>query len=436
MARFRFPSEMSLQAGELGADGLCEAEWEGRPVQIKNALPGEQVEVRTVGVKRKKALTEAQSWSTPSSHRQPSACPNFPRCGGCVLHQLEPNEQLRRKHASVMALLEAQGVRVGQERAPVRGPLVGYRTKARLGVRRVGERVLVGFRESFSSRVAKIRECLVLAPPFDRELPALSALIGSLSVAADVPQLEVAVGEVGSALILRHLEALSIDDLRALERYESSARIRVWLQSGGPRTIRPLTHGSGVHGDLLSYSNPDFGLCFRYHPSEFTQVNLQINRSLVRTAVSELQIEPGERIADLFCGLGNFSLALARAGASVHGLEASQSAIDRASANASLNGLTEATRFEAADLYAAGAPQPTSVASKLLLDPPRSGAGPNLASWLPGVERLVYVSCGPASLAADAAVLQREGFELASVGVFDMFPHTAHVETLAVFTRR
>lgn len=436
MARFRFPAEMHLEAGELGPDGLCVSEWEGRPVAIKNALPGETVAVKTVGVKRKQALAEARSWTSTSPYRQESACSNFPRCGGCVLHQLQPEEQRRRKQQMVLELLAEEGVQARCERDPVSGPLVGYRTKARLGVRRVGERVLVGFRESFSSRVAKISECLILAKPFDRALPELAALIGSLSVAADVPQLEIAVGESGAAMILRHLEALSIADLRALEAYQQRSGIRVWLQSGGPDSITPLLESERLHGELLTYTNPDFGLCFRYHPSEFTQVNLAINRALVRTAVAQLEIARGETIADLFCGLGNFSLAIARAGAAVHGLEASVAAISRAEANAALNGLSDRVVFEVADLYQADALSPRSSAKKLLLDPPRSGAGPNLERWQAGVDRIVYVSCGPASLAKDAAVLQRLGFELASVGVFDMFPHTAHVETLAVFQRR
>lgn len=454
MARYKFPQHFSVLAGELGRDGLATAEFEGRPVQVKNGLPGEHLDVRTVGVKRRRALVEAQSWHTPNSERVKPACVHFPRCGGCTLAHVDSAAQLARKRVWMLSELDAVGVKPGRVRADVAGPAMGYRTKARLGVRKIGERVFVGFRESFSSRVADLNACLVLAQPFTKLLPALSDLIASLTIASDVPQLEVAAGDEtygNAAIIVRHLAPLAPIDLERLSEFERRYAIRLWLQSKGPDTVTPLTSAqqatrtAGFRSDgLLTLANPDFGLNLLFHPSAFTQVNLAINRALVREALISLNLEPGLNVTDLFCGIGNFTLPLARSGARVFGLEASQPAIEQARQNATRNAVN--CEFAVSDLYreiaSDSAPDEQASAQlarirasqRLLLDPPRSGAGPNLASWLgPDLSTLVYVSCNPASLAADAAILAANGFDLTSVGVFDMFPHTTHVETLAVF---
>lgn len=454
MARYKFPQLFSVATGELGRDGLATAEFDGRPVQVKNGLPGEQAEVRTVGVKRRKALVEAQSWHAPNPERVKPACLHFPRCGGCTLAHVDGTAQLATKRGWMLAELDAVGVKPRRVRADVSGPALGYRTKARLGVRKIGERVLVGFRESFSSRVAKLDACMVLSKPFSELLPALSALVGSMTIASDIPQLEVAAGDPGignAAIIVRHLAPLVSADMERLKQFERRHAIRIWLQSKGPDTVTPITPAAQVERDgvfridgLLTLANPDFGLQMLFHPSAFTQVNLAINRMLVREALISLDLSPGVRVTDLFCGIGNFTLPLARSGAQVLGLEASQPAIEQARRNAQLNAVD--CDFEASDLYtqtsadgSTGSERDLHLArvrasQRLLLDPPRSGAGPNLASWLgPDLSTLVYVSCNPASLAADAAILTANGFELSSVGVFDMFPHTTHVETLAVF---
>ncbi len=457
MARYKFPQHFSVVAGELGQDGLAVAEFEGRPVQIKNGLPGEQLDVRTVGVKRRKALVEAQSWQVANTDRIDPACGHFPRCGGCTLAHIDGSAQLAMKRQWMLQELDAAGVQPARVRADVGGPAMGYRTKARLGVRRIGERVFVGFRESFSSRVADLQACLVLAEPFSGLLPALSELIGSLTIAGDVPQLEVAAGDSvfgNAAIIVRHLAPLTTADRERLSEFEHRHAIRIWLQSKGPDTVEPLTtsaqtaSGIGFRSDgLLTLANPDFGLNLLFHPSAFTQVNLAINRKLVREALISLDLAPGLAVTDLFCGIGNFTLPLARSGAHVLGLEASQAAIEQARQNARFNAVE--ADFEVSDLYTEtssdSAPNPDYEAQlgriraseRLLLDPPRSGAGPNLARWLGrDLSTLVYVSCNPTSLAVDAAVLKANGFDLASVGVFDMFPHTTHVETLAVFSAR
>ncbi|MCR9277473.1 MAG: 23S rRNA (uracil(1939)-C(5))-methyltransferase RlmD [Pseudomonadaceae bacterium] len=456
MARYKFPQHFSVLAGELGRDGLATAEFEGRPVQIKNGLPGEQVEVRTVGVKRRKALVEAQAWQPANPERVEPACKHFPRCGGCTLAHVDPVAQLASKRGWMLAELAAAGVEPARVRDDVAGPLMGYRTKARLGVRKIGEQVLVGFRESFSSRVARLDACMVLSEPFSGLLPALSELIGSLTISADVPQLELAAGDPvhgNAAIIVRHLAPLAISDIERLQAFEQRYAIRLWLQAKGPDTVVPLTDARDLtstssfrsDGQLL-LGNPDFGLNLLFHPSAFTQVNLAINRSLVREALISLKLRAGVQVSDLFCGIGNFTLPIARSGARVFGVEASAPAIAQARKNAAANSVD--CEFAVADLYSdavhrgsehAGEEQLRRIraSERLLLDPPRSGAGPNLAGWLgPNLSTLVYVSCNPVSLAEDAAVLNSNGFDLASVGVFDMFPHTTHVETLAVFNAR
>ncbi len=435
MARARIPRVVDVGVDTLAADGLGEASVGERRLRIKNALPGEQVTARVV--RRRRGVWWAVVEQVPHGvgDRVAAPCAVFPRCGGCVMQHLDYAEQLRLKESQLLEALERLSV-VPERLAPaVAGPRYHYRSRARLGVRLVGDKVLVGFRESFSSRVARMDECLALVPSLSRLAGPLQTLIADLSRPDRIPQVELAAGDDVAAVVLRHLTPLSARDLAAIGRFGRMHGVRCYTQSGGYDTVIPVSGESNV--PYLGYGNPDFGLHFCFRPTDFTQVNMVMNRALVRAAVDALSAPPGGRVLDLFCGIGNFSLALASRGLHVTGLESSETAIERARLNAARNGLAERCEFAVQDLYDADCLNPGQ-AEYLLLDPPRSGAGPNLAAWLGSGEtrRIVYVSCSPASFAADAATLTGIGYSLEQVGIFDMFPHTAHVETLGVFRKQ
>lgn len=437
----RGPREVEVRILALDDAGLGEGDADGHPLHARNALPGELVNVRVLRRRRGVWHGEADTPAHASPWRRPPACPAYPRCGGCALQHVDYEAQLEHKQNRLRSALERQGVQPIEWLQPVTGPRFHYRYKARLGVRLVGEELLAGFREGFSNRVARMDDCKTLALPFARVLPDLKGTLATLSVPHRIPQVELAGGDRDFAVIIRHLVPLEHDDREKLHGFARRTAIRVYLQSGGYDTVAPL-QGDGAetkdHGDVpLSYLNPDFGLCFRFLPTDFTQVNPWINRALVRAALAALAPQPGAAVIDLFCGIGNFSLALARRGQRVLGLEFSSGAVARARDNAALNGLSQRAEFAVADLYDSGCPElPES--EYLVLDPPRSGAGPNLGRWIAetGAARIVYVSCNPETFAGDAAVLGEGGFELEKAGMFDMFPHTAHVESLGLFSRR
>jgi 23S rRNA (uracil1939-C5)-methyltransferase len=309
----------------------------------------------------------------------------------------------------------------------------GYRRRARLGVRRVPKKggVLVGFREKRSSYLADMRECPVLPPHVSRLIVPLRELIERLSIRARLPQIEVAVGDNAAALVIRHLDPLTDSDRAALRRFAEDQGVHLWLQPGGPASAHPFQPSTSE----LYYELPEFGVRVHFRPTDFTQVNAGVNRVLVSRAVRLLDPQPGERVADLFCGLGNFSLALAARGAQVLGFEGSAELVERARQNASLNRL--GVQFEAMDLARPNL-GPYAPFDKVLLDPPREGAVELVKAFAPNwPRRIVYVSCDPATLARDAGVLVHvQGFRLAAAGVVNMFPHTAHVESIALFERR
>jgi len=350
------------------------------------------------------------------------------------MQHLRYREQLELKQQLLLDELQRSGVSATTLVAPRSGPQLGYRTKARLGVRVVGESVLAGFRESYSNRVARMESCEVLIPRFSRLVKPLRLLVGSLHRPESIPQLELASGDGDAAVVIRHLEPLTREDIALLHAFERAEGVRLFLQPGGYETIVPLDDS---RPSWLGYANPDFGLYYRFLPWDFTQVNLSMNRRLVREALLHAGASaPRSVLLDLFCGIGNFSLAAASLGWRVIGIEASEAAVDRARMNADSNGLGDRCEFLAADLYDPATDLPVK-ADCLILDPPRSGAGPNLDRWVEAVapERIVYVSCQPATFASDAAVLTARGYRLERVGIFDMFPHTAHVETLGSFRR-
>jgi 23S rRNA (uracil1939-C5)-methyltransferase len=312
----------------------------------------------------------------------------------------------------------------------------GYRRKARLGVRFVPKKggTLVGFRERGSSFVADIDQCHILHPRVGDLIPQLSALIDQLSIHDQIPQIEMAMGDETCILIFRMLSPPSDEDLMKLAIFAPQHGISIYIQEGGPDTIRPLD----FEPTTLSYSLPDYNLELDFLPSDFTQVNTDINRQMVKRAISLLELQPQDRVLDLFCGLGNFTLPLARAAGHVTGVEGDGGLVARARENALRNAIDNVD-FYTANLYEAMDNEPWLMQrfNKVLLDPPRSGAV-EILEHLPklGVERIVYVSCYPGTLARDAGILvHQHGYRLLSAGVMDMFPHTAHVESIALFEK-
>lgn len=409
-----------------------------KPVFVDGALPGERVRFQYVKRHRRRDEARLLEVLEGSPRRIEPRCPHYGTCGGCSLQHLSPEDQIGHKGEVLAELFEHMGgVRPEQWLEPLTGEPWGYRRKARLGVKFVpakGDRVLVGFREKMSPFVADIGECHVLDPRVADRLGELSELIGGLSIRARLAQIEVALGDEVGGLVFRNLEPLSEADRAALVAFGQRTGLYVYEQPGNESTIAPLWPGDPV----LSYELPEFGVNLRFEPSDFTQVNGDMNRRMVSRAIELLDPAPEHRVLDLFCGLGNFTLPLARRAAHVIGVEGAEPLVVRGRENAERNGIDNVS-FRAADLTAdvTGRPWLGDGVDRVLLDPPRSGAAevlPNVARLRPG--RIVYVSCGPATLARDAGILVNEyGYRLSAAGVMDMFPHTAHVESIAVFDR-
>jgi 23S rRNA (uracil1939-C5)-methyltransferase len=365
-------------------------------------------------------------------------CAHFDCCGGCALQRLESGAQLRLKELRLQATLaRLAGAAPGHWLPAIRGPVWGYRRRARLGVRfvRRKQRALVGFRERHSNLIADLRRCEVLAPPVDGLIMPLCALVAQLSIRERLPQIEVAVADNAVALVLRVLEAPSADDLACLRAFETLHGVHLYLQPGGIDSIVALTEPA----PRLFYALPHADLELEFLPSDFVQVNASVNRELVAASAQLLQLSADSSLLDLYCGLGNFSLALARRARRVVGVEGDVGLVARARDNARRNGIANA-EFFTADLAtdAPAAAWPAGPYTHVLLDPPRGGAQqqlPQIARLAP--ERVLYVSCNPESLARDIGVLvHQHGFELLAAGVVDMFPHTAHMESVALLAPR
>jgi len=424
---------LSVHALDAGGHGIARNP-EGKVVFVEGALGGETVEARLVRSKPKFDVARAVGILEPASGRRAPRCPWYESCGGCVLQHADARTQVAAKQRWLEDCLERIG-KVAAESllAPIYGPEWGYRHRARLSVRYVEKKggALVGFRERHSTYVADMHSCEVLPPAVSALISPMRELIGALSLRDRLPQVEVAVGEDAVVLVFRHLLPLKDGDRRLLRQFAEAHAVQVWLQPRGPESAAPF------HPEApppLCYALPEFGLRLAFLPTDFTQVNHAVNRVLVSRAVRMLDPQPGERIGDLFCGLGNFALPLAARGAQVIGIEGSATLVARARANALANGLT--AQFETANLFEPNL-APLGPFAKLLLDPPREGAI-ELAKALPEdwPRRIVYVSCDAATLARDAGVLVNvKGFRLAAAGVVNMFPHTAHVESIALFER-
>ncbi len=431
---------LTLAIESIDHEGQGIARNEGKAVFVDGALAGEIVEARITRSKPsfEKAVVERVVKASPS--RVDPLCPHFGVCGGCSMQHLEPRAQL----AAKQRVLEDNLHHIGKVRPElvfpaIEGPHWGYRHRARISVRYVTKKdtVLVGFHEKKSSFVADMRECHVLPPHVSALLMPLRALIGGMSLRDRLPQIEYAEGDGLPMLVLRHMEPMPEADIEALRAFAAVHKVQWYLQPKGPETAHPLPG----EAHTLGYALTEFGLRFSFQPTEFTQVNPHINAMLVRRAVQLLDLQPTDRVGDLFCGLGNFTLPIAQRAAQTFGIEGSASLIARARSNAANNGLAGKTDFAVANLFEIADNWFDSLPNlnKLLIDPPRDGAVA-VVNALPDastgrLQRIVYVSCSPSTLARDAAILvNAKGYRLRGAGVANMFPHTAHVESIALFS--
>ena len=416
----------------------------GKVIFVEDALPGERVSYE---VKRKKKNWEAGRMVTlqrASSMRVEPRCEHFGYCGGCSMQHLEPSAQVAIKQRTLEDnLWHLSKVKAENIMRPMYGPTWGYRFRARLSVRHVEKKgtVLVGFHERASSYVADIRYCHILPPHLGGMLMPLRELVGSLSIYNQMPQIEIAVGEEVTALVLRIMAPLSKKDEEIIKAFADEWGIQWWLQPKGPDTVYPFYP---LDKDLY-YTLPEFGVRMPFKPTDFTQVNHQINRALVHKALTLLEVQPKDRVADLFCGLGNFTLPLATQAREVVGIEGSTVLTTRALENAKANGLSEKTTFYTRNLFEVTPEDLVALGrfDRMLIDPPRDGAialalamaelrESGRLDYLP--KRIVYVSCSPSTLARDAGILvHRAGYVMKKAGVVNMFPHTSHVESIGVF---
>ena len=427
-----------IQILDLSHDGRGVARREdGKAVFVAGALPGETVLAEPTA--RSRRVDEARTLEVlaASPERVQPRCPHFGTCGGCELQHLAEDRQIVAKQRVLLENLERIG-KVAPERvlAPLVADSWGYRRKGRFSVRRVNkkDKTLVGFREQDPRFVADLRQCHTLIPQIGMKIEALAALVDGLQVREQIPQIEFIAGDDAIALTVRHLAPLGEADQAALAAFGREHGFAIFLQPKGPDSVQPLEG----EAPQLSFRLPQWDVELAFEPLDFIQVNATLNQVMIARALELLDAQAGERVLDLFCGLGNFTLPLARGVAQVVGVEGDAGLVARARANAQRNGLDNA-QFFAADLAAdqRGTPWMRAGFDKLLLDPPRSGADEVLKQLpLQGIDRIVYVSCHPGSLARDAGYLVHErGYRLAAAGVMDMFPHTAHVESIALFER-
>jgi 23S rRNA (uracil1939-C5)-methyltransferase len=414
---------------------------DGKAVFVPGALPGESIRFRRTRAHRQHDEAELIEVLTPAAERVAPRCPHFGVCGGCALQHLAPEAQLQAKEAELRDNFE-RVARVTPRfwLPPLRGPVWGYRRRARLGAKFVTSkgRVLVGFRERLTPYIADVQHCDVLAPPVGDLIAPLAGLIMTLSIRERLPQIEVAVADNAVALVLRVLDPPSAADLERLREFGSTHGVRLYLQPAGLESVHELD----ARAEPLRYQLPKHELELQFLPTDFIQINAAVNEALVSRALELLELSPSAEVLDLFCGIGNFTLPMARSARRVVGVEGDAALVARARYNAQLNGLQN-TEFHVANLAqlpqdpgpaAHGPPWLRSGYTHVVLDPPRAGAREVLASVASlAPQRVLYISCHPGSLARDLGVLVNEhGFTLEAAGVLDMFPHTAHFESLAL----
>ena len=422
---------------DLTHDGKGVAHIEGKTVFIRSALPEEEVEFIYTRKRRQYDEGNLHQVIKASPLRIDAKCVHFSICGGCSLQHLSCDEQIKQKQKILLDNLQRIGhVDVQTVRSPLSGPHWGYRRKARLGVKYVEKKgkVLIGFREKGTSYLADLLSCEVLHPSVGQRLTELSVLVRSLSCYQAIPQIEVAVGDSSTALVFRHLESLTDDDKEKLTSFAKNINVDIYLQSGGPDTITPLWPTSPE----LYYELQNYGIRNDFLPTDFVQVNAEINENIIPDVIAALKCDKNDHVLELFCGLGNFTLPIAQNVASVTAIEGEASLIERAKANAKKNNVNNVDYY-VANLMDDVKSLPwwnSKKYSAVFLDPPRSGAEqviPMIAAKK--IPRIVYVSCNPATLARDAGLLVNEfGYTLVEAGVMDMFPHTAHVESIAIFS--
>ena len=432
--------ELLIESVDHEARGV--AHHEGKVIFVDGALPGEQVEAAAYRKKAKYENAQITAMLRPSPSRVTPPCPNFGTCGGCSMQHADVPTQVAIKQR----VLEDNLWHIGKLRPEVmlraiHGPSWEYRYRARLSARDVAKKggVLVGFHEKRSSYVVNMTECHVLPRRISALLMPLRELVSALSLRDRMPQIEVALGSGVDVLVLRNLAPLTAADEAHVKAFAERHQVQFWLQPKGPETAAPFWP---LDAPALSYELPEFNVSMPFKPTDFTQVNHQINTTLVSRALRLLDPRPDERIGDFFCGLGNFTLPIARLAREVVGVEGSASLVARSLENAVHNGLAHKTSFHAANLFEA---TPDTVAAlgrfdKVLIDPPREGATELIKSLGnlrgEGPRRIVYVSCSPSTLARDAGMLVHEyGYALKAAGVVNMFPHTSHVESIAWFER-
>jgi len=433
------PGIDTAEVETLTHDARGVAHVRGKATFIDDALPGERVTFRVLNRGKSFDTGQVVEILRPSPDRVTPRCPHFGVCGGCSLQHLRSEAQLPAKQKILADNLERIG-KVQPERwlEPLDGPHWGYRRKARLGARRIPTRggVILGFRERRHTFLAQLKSCDVLHPDISRILPEVRNTIAKLSRPDRVPQVEVAVGDNAATLVFRHLMPATAEDDRHLATLGQAQNIQIYRQPGPPDELVPVWPSTP---QTLSYSLPAFNIEINFAPTDFIQVNAELNREMVGRAVELLDLQSGDVVLDLFCGLGNFTLPIARSAARVLGLEAEETLLAKARTNAQLNGIENA-EFRVANLHADTGPAAWEEGryDKWLLDPPRTGAI-EVIKRLPengGPRRIVYISCNPATLARDSEVLVHvKGYRLCAAGVMDMFPQTSHVEAMALFER-
>ncbi|ANF82488.1 23S rRNA (uracil(1939)-C(5))-methyltransferase [Acinetobacter sp. NCu2D-2] len=414
----------------------------GKKVFIRYALPGETVRARITNVVKK--LEEADSvalLSEPSDIRVEPKCPHYGICGGCNMQHVDADAQIVHKQQVLQSHLQHfAGIQPEEWLAPLRSTREDYRRKARIGVRYLphNDKLVVGFRESQSNKLTSIDCCMILDEQFG-SVTRLKQLIQSLNGKADIGHIELAMGDQEISLLVRETAELSAEDVNQLRAFTLSKGWQLYIQSAGKSDLSRVDQPN--QASRLHYRLDDFNVEFGFNPLDFTQVNSTINPQMVRLACDLLDLQSGERVLDLFCGLGNFSLPLARrvgATGQVVAVEGSEEMVQRGAENAKNNGLANVT-FYSQDLTQDFSQHSWAKQAfdALLIDPPRSGAE-EVMQYLPkfGAKRIVYVSCNPATLARDAGLLVQQGYRLSKAGVMDMFTHTAHVESIALFEKQ
>jgi len=430
---------MTITIESLDHEGRGIARADGKTIFIEGALPGEEVTYRVFKKKPSYEMATLDRLIKSAHLRSRPKCTYFGVCGGCSMQHLEPSAQVAVKQRILEDNLWHIGkVKAGYILPAIHGVPWGYRFRARISVKYAIKKdmLLIGFHEKRSHFVLDMHSCEVLPPRISRLIDPLRALVEQISIRDRIPQIEMALGENVDVLVLRIMDPLSPEDEALLKAFADTHAVQFWLQTKGLDTVQPFYP---LDAPQLDYTLPEFGITMPFKPTEFTQVNPYINALLVRRAVELLDPKPGERIADLFCGLGNFTLPIARRGTRVLGVEGSTALVERARANAEYNGLADTTEFQLADLFQA-TPESLSALGyfdKMLIDPPRDGAIDLIKSLGEhGPSRIVYVSCNPSTLARDAAELvHNKGYTLKAAGVANMFPHTAHVESIALFEK-